>query len=655
LRVRRAGGADWAQELRQLLDDLLAVPPDPPRDQGVRESLFGSLDSLARLDDLMQPGHGIPLALVRAYVAEQLEAIPTNAGELLTGGVTIAGPSVLLPIPFRVVYVVGLGESQFPGSDVRSSLDLRARNRLPGDVEPSEANRFLFLQALLAGREKVYLSYNCRDLQRDQDLFACGPINQLRRYLEEHLVEGKKFEFARVPLSPADSQYLAGAPAGQREERQPFCDVFVNYSEPQRVLALESARRNGRIELDKKAAKQLDMKLKGLQTSFNPPAQSVLDSARPQTVTVAELCRFLRCPVEAALKRHLGLADEEDDEPLDDEPFSTRFPQDYQLVSEALRRFVARSVERSPATALESWSRDLDVLHEEWRLRGRVPEGGFGKVDLARFQERLKERIQGPGGLAEQLEALGSAAFEGPVLLGESIMPVGARQHFPALRLSLKDVGLSDARLVGQAAWVWRSDEALEILVLTNKSKARVPANDLSVPLLDPLLFSLALKAGEERQKGGQTSLEWLGNRTLRIHAAHEEGIHSFQFHLESVRPDQAREYLTMLAREFLDITSFDLLPLEIIAGDKELKEAYQAEEGAEAVGSDYCDLLQEKCEEDAENLHPKYRALKLLEIFDAKVPADAFEKVHRRLHFLFKGLEQAVEGAKTSGRARRK
>ncbi|HEV3120488.1 MAG TPA: exodeoxyribonuclease V subunit gamma, partial [Isosphaeraceae bacterium] len=191
LRSRRAGGAAWSQDLRQLCDDLLAPPPDRPREQKVRESLFESLENLARLDELMPPGDGVPLALVREFVAEQLQSFSMNTGEPLTGGVTIAAPSTLLPIPFQIVYMVGLGEAHFPGSDLRSSLDLRAHHRLPGDIQPSEANRLLFLQALLAARKKIYLSYNCRDLQKDQELFACGPINQLRRFIEAQLLDNK--------------------------------------------------------------------------------------------------------------------------------------------------------------------------------------------------------------------------------------------------------------------------------------------------------------------------------------------------------------------------------------------------------------------------------------------------------------------------------
>ena len=66
--------------------------------------------------------------------------------------------SSLLPmraVPFRAVFVLGLGEGEFPAREREDPLDLRRARRVPGDVSPAERDRYLFLEALLSARELV--------------------------------------------------------------------------------------------------------------------------------------------------------------------------------------------------------------------------------------------------------------------------------------------------------------------------------------------------------------------------------------------------------------------------------------------------------------------------------------------------------------------
>src|SRR5262249_23121730 len=158
------------------------------------------------------------------FVHENLETIKATTGDFLTGGVTVSALQPLLPLPFRLVYVVGLGEDLFPGSNLLSALDLRSRQRLPGDIRPAEANRFLLLEALLAAQEKISLLYNSRDLQRDQVLHPASTVNQLRRFATEHILGGQEFAITHAPLRGNDPQLL-GAGGGAS------ADCLVSYSD----------------------------------------------------------------------------------------------------------------------------------------------------------------------------------------------------------------------------------------------------------------------------------------------------------------------------------------------------------------------------------------------------------------------------------------
>jgi exonuclease V gamma subunit len=686
LREFHADGKTWARELRELVHAFLAVPSDRPEEEEVRDRLFQALERLPLLDRVRAP-QGVeprlPLAVVREFVADSLERIAGTRGEYLTGGVTIAAMQPLRPVPFRIIYLLGLGEGLFPGSNRLSTLDLRSRERCRGDILPAESNRFLLMEMLLAAQDKVYLFYTNRDLQRDQELQPCSSISQLRRYLEHHVVEGK-FTITEVPLRGSEFECLELA----AEKGAP--DVLANYSEAERLVAIEEGRQENRLELDENCSKEIDRRLDEAQPAFRLPAGQTPGRAGIQTITLKELKGFLRCPAEAAVRRHLGLRDDEELEPQEDEPFYTAFPLDYRLQSAALARFVACGVHESVDRALESWPHQFESLYDDWRLRGRLPDGPYAEVDRGRLESILRPRIVDD--LGEFLRHRETAAFCGPVLVGESTTPVGARQRFPALKLALGSV---EARLVGAQHYAWRSQDSLDFLTITNSAGKKVPRDALSVPLVESLLFYLVLLLGDEPGSDRVASRDWVSERKVEFHIAHQDGMASFVCHPGAATPKEARAYLAMLLSEFLDRTSFDLIPFDLMVTNEALRAPYAqtpdaaiaellpadankalasvlAENAAassfgENVWSEvsdrdvivraastgrcqeYARALEEAIAHDLEKERPEYRPMKLMELVEAKVPADAWDKVRRRFQFLHRlvGLEDKQEGTK--------
>ena len=105
---------------------------------------------------------------------------------------TIANLQPMRPVPFAIIYVLGLGDDLFPGSNTLSSFDLRGVERLPGDVLPAEGRLYDFLTTVLAAQQKLYLLYNNRDMQKDQALLPAVPLQQLLRCsLGRHVLRGR--------------------------------------------------------------------------------------------------------------------------------------------------------------------------------------------------------------------------------------------------------------------------------------------------------------------------------------------------------------------------------------------------------------------------------------------------------------------------------
>src|SRR5688500_18154112 len=88
-------------------------------------------------------------------------------------------------IPFRAIFVLGLGERRFPATDRRDSMDLRTAARELGDVTDAERDRYTFLETLLCARDRLVLSYVARDEQTGDPLAPSSVIQELLDVIEE--------------------------------------------------------------------------------------------------------------------------------------------------------------------------------------------------------------------------------------------------------------------------------------------------------------------------------------------------------------------------------------------------------------------------------------------------------------------------------------
>ena len=179
--VRLPLGSGAARELRRLAQRLLAAPHrgDGAQLDGAEELDARAFATLVRaldeLDDLVTGGASRP----RLPAAQLLELIGGLAVEVSCADGASAADSVLFAQPaeirarrFRVVFICGLQEGEFPApgrpepflSDERrrelalaSGLALRARE------DALEGERYLFYSALSRATERVYLSYRSSD------------------------------------------------------------------------------------------------------------------------------------------------------------------------------------------------------------------------------------------------------------------------------------------------------------------------------------------------------------------------------------------------------------------------------------------------------------------------------------------------------------
>jgi len=319
--VRFARGAslslrEWARFCVAMLQAYLT--PSDAREEGALRRVLAVAEGLADLDlDGAPVRWPVALELLRG----PLEELAGTRGQHLADGVVVSSLVPMRAIPFRVIFVLGLGEGRFPAADRRDSMDLRAARRQAGDVTPPERDRYTFLETLLSARDRLVLTYVARDEQTGDPLAPSAVVAELLDVIEEGYLPGARGALHRtdVPLrrheDEAQREVLEEAGAEHRARRfgRQLRDARGGEL-PRRLVPPDAARSVAR-----------DREVEGL-LGLAPLPRGARSRERAPTVrlSIAALRRFLECPLQGWTRAVLRL---EGDDPsaeasAGEEPFA---------------------------------------------------------------------------------------------------------------------------------------------------------------------------------------------------------------------------------------------------------------------------------------------------------------------------------------------
>lgn len=381
--------ADWPAILAAALRDFVA-----PADAEL-EDLREVDEAIAKLADEWRASElDLPLALdvVRAALEQALDD-PARGG-VPTGMITFAAMNSLRNVPFRVICAIGLDDGAFPTASRPAEFDLMGFATRRGDRQRRIDERNVFLDLLLATRERLHLSYAGRSV-RDNSV---RPASVLVSELLETLIPA-------VTQAPADAASRAQARRALVVEHplQAFAAAAFDVGGDPRLRSFQA---------DYAAALRQSLVAQQLPMQADAPAGEDWESSDDDTsavratpfvaaplppveadwhdVPLERLAAFLRNPCRFLLEKRLGVElRRAEDELQDDEPFvpdlGGRAPLTRALLP-ALLEGVPLAVARTLALA-----------------GTHVPTGGFGKRFLERelnglqdFAEQVREHTLQP-------------------------------------------------------------------------------------------------------------------------------------------------------------------------------------------------------------------------------------------------------------------
>ena len=324
----------WRRDLLAVLETLAGSRPHESGGTNARRSV-AALDTeilSAELDQLIRAASGagfdavLPLDALRSVVRSAFDARDSERG-FLDGGVTFCAMLPLRSVPFRAIALVGLGDGVFPRAAPHGDLDLLLSAPRDGDRDARKDDRYLFLEALLAAREKLAITYVGRDQQTDGEVPPSVVLQELLDVIEA------RFD------PPADR---SGAFDSERERRdqvrsaivvqhplQAFSRRYFSGVDP-RLFSYDAAALHGARTLVERGSSRVA--LRDVRRPAAGLARSGGGGGRNRRRAVDAFVRFWRQPTEALLAERAGVrfADDAADVPVR-EPIEIDALERYQL------------------------------------------------------------------------------------------------------------------------------------------------------------------------------------------------------------------------------------------------------------------------------------------------------------------------------------
>lgn len=136
----------------------------------------------------------------------EYEAEATSSVDFLRGRLTFCSMLPMRSIPFKVICLLGLNDGEFPKQDRFLPFNLLAQSYDKGDRSQRADDRYQFLEAILAARQRLYLSYIGQSIRTNDPIPPSPVISELLEALEQG---GGSITVCSHPLQPFDASYFS--------------------------------------------------------------------------------------------------------------------------------------------------------------------------------------------------------------------------------------------------------------------------------------------------------------------------------------------------------------------------------------------------------------------------------------------------------------
>ncbi len=353
----------WQQSLQSFIEQLFI---DDNNDTGLA-IINQAIDSLALYCKEANYDQPIELSVIREYLNHHFSQ-PDPGRQFMIGQITFCSMLPMRSIPFKVLAVLGLNDGDFPRQRQPLGFDLMAMtNACAGDRSRRGDDRYLFLEAIISARDKLYLSFQGHDIKNNNQR---QPSIVLREFMD-YLSHGYGWQF-----KTADKTH-------ENQLRQLPLQVFSvdNYSGSNDFKSFDKKW----LELARITAHSKELAVTDQQL---PSAEEPL-----LELSLEQLNRFLAHPSQVFAQQRLKLFFSNNDVILDDaEPFAFNHLDKYlfqqQVLNESLQPAKEQTSTSVNAVALLSGDFPDNPLFAEQLDTWQANIENFSQAVRSQIQQR---------------------------------------------------------------------------------------------------------------------------------------------------------------------------------------------------------------------------------------------------------------------------
>ncbi len=368
---------DWRELFIRLFDTLFAKTMEQESERTLILDTIGKILP-SNCDSIATTGREAAYLLM-----QELERESPRSG-FLSGNLTFCSIKPMRSLPAKIICLLGMNYGDYPRRARQDSLDLQLRDPRPGDRNPKDEDRQLFLEALLSARQRLRISYCGMSTVSDENHPPSTVVSELLGYLDDAMSSSETGLLSEMVFNhkrqPYDSEY--------------FLDTqLYTYSE-------ENARIHNILNRKSESEK---INITGLSLSTRSDSESLIE------LSIDDFIRRFTRPQQSFLQQGKGVKFYSKNE----DPFDLDFLTLNGLQNYELRKAFSDAIENleKPEAATQEWMEAARLL----------PPGKLADIEYSntfRDAKRLDE-------LWEQNASGANWAEERIIIKDESISLVG--------------------------------------------------------------------------------------------------------------------------------------------------------------------------------------------------------------------------------------
>jgi len=329
--------AAWEVRINQLLEDFF--DPQDADEFDVLTRLSNAVATWLASCESAEYSEPLPLDVVRTAVTDYLDERGLSP-RFLAGRVNFATLMPMRAIPFRHVYLLGMNDGEYPRARMAQDFDLMAEHPRSGDRSRRDDDRYLMLEALLAAREQLTISWIGFEQRSNQPRPYSILVSELLDAIAKGWQVPLEHEWAEVGDQENGTKRCDGkegdkAENSEEENRRRLDQRLIQYH-PLQPFSRRYFSAKGSSS-DKGATQAYPWPTlysydEQWQVQHTLTLPEPIQETPPTAITLQSLVTLLRQPVDVCLQTHFGIFYTQPDEVLEEsEPFALNGLDRYQL------------------------------------------------------------------------------------------------------------------------------------------------------------------------------------------------------------------------------------------------------------------------------------------------------------------------------------